>query len=250
MTVAECTGAGGSVRAAPWYLACFSWALLVITGAGVGSPYPTPYSSSETLVVTVIQFLAAMMWAIIIASFCDLTTNANPAGLLFRQTIDDVRELSLSRPPPQLCYPRGRAPCPAHPSPLPPRASSSPDHPPPSGAPSPAVPPLLSSSLPSLPHNDCLPLLATRSRSSTCLPSLRCHGRLAAQRIHGGQRTARRDARASAALLPPAQESSADERRCRSRGQALQLAAGAEEAPRERARSTQAHAHTLTSDAV
>ena len=89
MTVDDCTGKGG-VRVDEWYMACFSWSLLVITGNGVGASYPTPYSVPETLVVTTIQFLSAMMWAVIIASFCDLTTNANPAGLLFRQTMDDV----------------------------------------------------------------------------------------------------------------------------------------------------------------
>jgi 5'(3')-deoxyribonucleotidase len=89
MTVDQCMTVGG-VRADAWYLACFSWSMLVITGNGVGGSYPTPFSTAETMVVTIIQFLSAMMWAVIIASFCDLTTNANPAGLQFRQTMDDL----------------------------------------------------------------------------------------------------------------------------------------------------------------
>ena len=87
LTVSECTE---SVPVGSWYLACYSWALLVITGAGVGGGYPTPFSVAETIVVTCIQFVSAIMWALILASFCDLTTNANPAGLAFRQTIDDL----------------------------------------------------------------------------------------------------------------------------------------------------------------
>ena len=47
MTVADCTGQGGSVNTEVWYLACFSWALLVITGSGVGE-YPTAFSPPET----------------------------------------------------------------------------------------------------------------------------------------------------------------------------------------------------------
>ena len=89
MTVEQCMKSG-NVRADSWYLACFSWSLLVITGNGVGGAYPTPFSTAETIVVTIIQFLSALMWAVIIASFCDLTTNANPAGLAFRQTMDDL----------------------------------------------------------------------------------------------------------------------------------------------------------------
>jgi hypothetical protein len=94
LTVTHCTSEGTGVPVATWYLACYSWALLVITGAGVGG-YPTPFSTAETIVVTCIQFMSAIMWALILASFCDLTTNANHAGLLFRQTIDDVSRASL-----------------------------------------------------------------------------------------------------------------------------------------------------------
>ena len=36
LTVTHCTSEGTGVPVATWYLACYSWALLVITGAGVG----------------------------------------------------------------------------------------------------------------------------------------------------------------------------------------------------------------------
>jgi len=58
--------------------------------AMVDTPYPSPFSNGETIVVTLMSLAAALMWTIVLASFCDIATNSNPEKIAFRQTLDDL----------------------------------------------------------------------------------------------------------------------------------------------------------------
>jgi hypothetical protein len=61
---------------------------MVITGTGGTDNYPLASSIPETAFVTVLVFLGALLWTQVLALFCDVATNSNPAETLFRQTID------------------------------------------------------------------------------------------------------------------------------------------------------------------
>ena len=81
------------VDVATRYFALFSWALLLITGCGPGE-YPNPSSIGETLVVAFMQFLAALFWTVILATFCDVR-HTIPAALP-----SDHGPAAMSRCPP------------------------------------------------------------------------------------------------------------------------------------------------------
>ena len=42
------------------------------------------------LVVTLLVVLGAVMWAKVLATFCELATNSDPAALEYRQALDDL----------------------------------------------------------------------------------------------------------------------------------------------------------------
>ena len=63
---------------------------MVITGTGGTDNYPLASSIPETAFVTVLVFLGALLWTQVLALFCDVATNSNPAETLFRQTLDDL----------------------------------------------------------------------------------------------------------------------------------------------------------------
>ena len=70
------------------YVSAASWSIMVITGTGGTDNYPLASSIPETAFVTVLVFLGALLWTQVLALFCDVATNSNPAETLFRQTID------------------------------------------------------------------------------------------------------------------------------------------------------------------
>lgn len=62
---------------------------MVITGIG-GTDYYPSHDNAETLMVTVLVVLGALMWAKVLATFCDLHTNADPTAVEYRQALDDL----------------------------------------------------------------------------------------------------------------------------------------------------------------
>jgi len=63
---------------------------MVITGTGGTDYYPSSKSTLETIVVMVLVLCGAILWTQILADFCDVATNGDPAGLRFRQTLDEI----------------------------------------------------------------------------------------------------------------------------------------------------------------
>eukprot|EP00325_Prymnesiales_sp_UTEX-LB-985_P016985 CAMPEP_0174756766 /NCGR_PEP_ID=MMETSP1094-20130205/106921_1 /TAXON_ID=156173 /ORGANISM="Chrysochromulina brevifilum, Strain UTEX LB 985" /LENGTH=792 /DNA_ID=CAMNT_0015962677 /DNA_START=21 /DNA_END=2399 /DNA_ORIENTATION=- len=82
----KCSG----ISIAAWYLASFSWSVMIITGTGGTDFYPSSRSQAETTVVLLLNFIGAILWTGILADFCDVATNAGPRQTLFRQTLDDM----------------------------------------------------------------------------------------------------------------------------------------------------------------
>jgi hypothetical protein len=76
-----------------WYLASFSWSVMIITGTGGTDFYPSKMSPLETLVVTSLTLLGAFIWTTVLALFCDVATNSNPAMTLLRQRLDGLNLL-------------------------------------------------------------------------------------------------------------------------------------------------------------
>ena len=72
-----------------FYLAAFSWSAMMITGSGEVGFYPSQ-DGPETVIVTVLIVLGALMWARVLATFCDLATNYDPSAVEYRQALDDL----------------------------------------------------------------------------------------------------------------------------------------------------------------
>jgi hypothetical protein len=75
-----------------WYWAAFSWSVLVITGTGGTDHYPSSDSIGETVLVTALVLLGALLWTQVLATFCDVATNSNPGLTHFRQQLDSLNE--------------------------------------------------------------------------------------------------------------------------------------------------------------
>lgn len=73
-----------------WYLAALSWAVLILTGSGGTDFYPSASSDYETLVVTILVLVGSFIWTTVLAAFCDVATNSNPALTAFRQNLDGL----------------------------------------------------------------------------------------------------------------------------------------------------------------
>jgi len=86
--LAECSNLGIS----SWYLAAFSWSIMVITGTGGTDYYPSSLSDGETFIVTSLVLFGALLWTQVLAKFCDVATNANPGLIEFRQQLDGLNQ--------------------------------------------------------------------------------------------------------------------------------------------------------------
>ena len=78
------------MRLESWYIASFTWALMLITGTGGTDYYPSSASDGETLVVCVLVVCGALLWTYVLALFCDMATNSNPGLTQFRQLLDGL----------------------------------------------------------------------------------------------------------------------------------------------------------------
>jgi len=88
LALAGCHGLGVGT----WYLASFSWSIMVITGTGGTDFFPSNKSDAETIVVTVLVLIGALLWTTVIAKFCDVATNSNPGIVHFRQQLDGLNQ--------------------------------------------------------------------------------------------------------------------------------------------------------------
>ena len=72
-----------------FYLASFSWSAMIVTGLGGTDWYPSQ-DNPETAIVTGLVIFGALMWAKVLATFCDLATNSDPSSVEYRQALDDL----------------------------------------------------------------------------------------------------------------------------------------------------------------
>ena len=93
----ECPGLGTG----EWYAASFAWAIMIITGCGGTDAYPSSNSPYETLIVILLVLTGALLWTQVLATFCDMATNADPAKIEYRLLIDDVNRFSEREKLPQ-----------------------------------------------------------------------------------------------------------------------------------------------------
>ena len=75
------------------YLACFYWAVMVITGTGGTDFYQAAFNSTEQLFITVLVISGAVLWTYVLAVFCEVIANSNPDLSEFRHTMDDLNRL-------------------------------------------------------------------------------------------------------------------------------------------------------------
>jgi len=85
-------GCNKALTLGSWYLASLTIAILMITGTGGTDFYPSHTSDSETVVVLVLVVCGALFWTHVLAIFCDIATNSNPALTLFNQSLDGLND--------------------------------------------------------------------------------------------------------------------------------------------------------------
>ena len=96
-----------------FYLVAFSWSAMILTGFGEVGFYPSS-DNTETVIVTALVVMGALMWAKVLATFCDLATNADPSAVEYRQALDDLNRFCRERAaatnfhPPSVSGPIGR----------------------------------------------------------------------------------------------------------------------------------------------
>ena len=110
LTVGEIFGAQcTSLSLTQFYISAFAWSAMVITGLGGTDLYPSQ-DQAETVIVTVMVVMGALMWAKVLATFCELATNSDPAALEYRQVRRRRSSSSYCRPlPPTYAYPETSA---------------------------------------------------------------------------------------------------------------------------------------------
>ena len=62
---------------------------MILTGFGTVDAYPSQ-DNAETAIVTLLVVIGALMWAKVLAAFCDLATNSDPSAIEYRQALDDL----------------------------------------------------------------------------------------------------------------------------------------------------------------
>lgn len=66
---------------------------MVLTGTGGTDFYPSSLSNGETIIVTSMVVVGALIWTQVLALFCDIASNSHPGLTEFRQQLDGLNEL-------------------------------------------------------------------------------------------------------------------------------------------------------------
>lgn len=91
-----------------FYIACFSWSLMVLTGTGGTDIYPNVQSDAETVVVGAMVLIGVLLWAYVLSQFCDMATNSSPGNTEFKQLLDGLNEYFDARDVPRSMHRRLR----------------------------------------------------------------------------------------------------------------------------------------------
>jgi len=72
------------------YIVAFYWSVMIITGSGGTDFYASQFTVAEAALVMTLVLLGAIIWTDVLASFCDIATNSDPAETEYNQTLDDL----------------------------------------------------------------------------------------------------------------------------------------------------------------
>jgi len=72
------------------YVASLYWAIMTITSIGYGDIAAVAGNTMEQAVCTFLMLLGGMIWGFVIATFCGVVANLDPAGTEFRTTMDNL----------------------------------------------------------------------------------------------------------------------------------------------------------------
>lgn len=73
-----------------FYVACFTWAMLIVTGTGGADSFPSATSVPENIVVTLLNMVAALFWTTVLALYCDMISNGSPLETESQQILDEL----------------------------------------------------------------------------------------------------------------------------------------------------------------
>jgi len=72
------------------YIAALYWAIMTITSIGYGDIAAPAGNTWEQSWCSLLMLLGGMIWGMVIATFCGVIANLDPAGTEFRQTMDNL----------------------------------------------------------------------------------------------------------------------------------------------------------------
>jgi len=91
------------VTPADRYVAALYWAIMTITSIGYGDISAPQGNSYEQVWCAILMLFGGMIWGSVIATFCGVIANLDPAGTEFRTTMDNLnRFMSLQGLPQQM----------------------------------------------------------------------------------------------------------------------------------------------------
>jgi len=83
------------------YVASLYWAIMTITSIGYGDIAAPEGNTFEQVVGAILMLLGGMIWGTVIATFCGVITNLDPAGNEFRTTMDNLNRFMSQQGLPQ-----------------------------------------------------------------------------------------------------------------------------------------------------
>ena len=90
-----------SPRAPGRYVVALYWAIMTITSIGYGDIRAPDGNTHEQVFAAILMLLGGMIWGMVIATFCGVVSNLDPAGTEFRTTMDNLNRFMALQGLPQ-----------------------------------------------------------------------------------------------------------------------------------------------------